>query len=399
MLSGKKILLGITGSIAAYKIPYLIRMLRKEGAEVQVILSPFAHAFVTPLTLYTLSGREVLTEFHDPESGHWNSHIDLGLWADLFLLAPLTANTMAKMVQGIADNLLLTTYLSARCPILFAPAMDLDMYQHPSTSENISKLQERGHILIAPTEGELASGLCGEGRMEEPENIYRILSEHIKKKASLKNRKILITAGPTYEPIDPVRFIGNYSSGLMGYSLARACAERGAEVILVSGPGKLELDHPKVLKLDVETAEEMYQACTNAYDDVDAAILSSAVADFRPVKRNPQKIKKEYGPAAIELKPTKDILAELGKRKKKQVLVGFALETENEVDNARKKIKNKNLDFIVLNSLKDQGAGFQSPTNKIRIIDSKYHEKDFDLKAKAAVAEDIVEELIAHFNH
>ncbi|MCF8398118.1 MAG: bifunctional phosphopantothenoylcysteine decarboxylase/phosphopantothenate--cysteine ligase CoaBC [Bacteroidales bacterium] len=398
MLSGKKILLGITGSIAAYKIPYLIRMLRKEGAEVQVLLSPFAREFVTPLTLFTLSNREVLTEFHDPKNGKWHSHIDLALWADLMILAPLTANSMAKMVNGQADNLLMTTYLSARCPVLFAPAMDLDMYKHHSTQGNIRALQARGHVLIAPTEGELASGLCGEGRMEEPEKIFETIKTQLKKKESLTGKKVLITAGPTYEAMDPVRFIGNHSTGLMGYSIARSFAERGAEVFLVSGPTNLHIDHPNVYRIDINTAEEMYKACLKLYDDTDIAVLSAAVADFRPILQNSEKIKKKDKPASIELENTKDILAELGKQKKDQVLVGFALETEDELSNAKKKIKNKNLDFIVLNSLKDKGAGFRSPTNKITILDKMGNQKKIELKAKQEVAEDIVDEVLAYLN-
>jgi phosphopantothenoylcysteine decarboxylase/phosphopantothenate--cysteine ligase len=393
MLKGKKILLGITGSIAAYKIPYLIRLFRKEGAEVQVLLTDFAHEFVTPLTLSTLSGNNVLSDFHDPVSGNWNSHIDLGLWADVFLIAPLTANSMAKMLNGIADNLLLTTYLSARCPVLLAPAMDLDMYKHPTTQDNLKKLQERGHKLIAPTEGELASGLCGEGRMEEPEKIIEIIRDHFKKKENFKGKKILISAGPTFEAIDPVRFIGNHSSGLMGFSIATEFAERGAEVILVSGPTSLNSDHPNVFKIDVTSADEMYKACINVFNDIDVAVMSAAVADFKPSVSIPEKIKKENKPNSIALVPTKDILAELGKRKKGQILVGFALETENEKANATKKLKNKNLDFIVLNSLNDKGAGFKSSTNKISIIDKRGKQTDFDLKSKSEVAVDIVDEV------
>jgi phosphopantothenoylcysteine decarboxylase / phosphopantothenate---cysteine ligase len=399
MLRGKKILLGITGSIAAYKIPLLIRLLKKEGAEVKVLLSPFAKEFVTPLTLSTLSGNPVLSKSHDPETGKWNSHVDLGLWADLFLIAPLTANSMAKLVSGVADNFLLTTSLSVRCPLMFAPAMDLDMYKHPSTQDNIQSLQKRGNILIAPTEGELASGLCGEGRMEDPEKIFKAIEGFFTKSQQLKGRKILITAGPTYEAIDPVRFIGNHSSGLMGFSLAQILAERGAEVILVAGPTAMQINHPNVFRIDVISADEMYKACTNIFADVDLAILSAAVADFKPATAADQKIKKEVALTQIKLEKTPDILAELGKRKsQKQFLIGFALETENEQSNAKKKIENKNLDFIVLNSLKDKGAGFKLTTNKVSIIHKNGKQTDFELKPKIEVAGDIVDELVGCIN-
>lgn len=392
MLKGKKIIIGITSSIAAYKIPFLVRLLKKEGAEVQVLLTPFAKEFVTPLTLATLSNRPVLTEFFDPENGNWHSHIELGLWADLFLLAPLTANTMAKVATGIADNLLLTTLLSARCPVLFAPAMDLDMYKHPTTQENIKKLQSFGYHLIEPVEGELASGLKGVGRLEEPEKILQIIRKSFHKDSFFLNKKVLVSAGPTYEPIDPVRFIGNFSSGKMGIEIALAFAEKGAEVDLVLGPVSYEVAHPSIHVHPVKTAEEMFAACTSLFNKMDIAVMSAAVADFTPAEVGKQKIKKEDGLRPINLKPTKDILAELGRMKKaNQFLVGFALETNNEQQNAEKKLSNKNLDIIVLNSLQDKGAGFGYDTNKISILNKLGAKTDFHLKSKKEVALDILQ--------
>lgn len=396
MLTGKKILIGITGGIAAYKIPLLVRLLKKAGAKVQILFSPMAHEFVTPLTLSTLSGNPILTDFHDPESGEWNSHVELGMWADLFLVAPVTASTMGKMVNGIADNLLVTTYLSAKCPVVLAPAMDLDMYKHPSTKENVSRLKAFGHTIIEPTEGELASGLCGEGRMEEPEELFRIILDILKKKAELENKTFLITAGPTYEAIDPVRFIGNHSSGLMGFSIAEELASRGAKVILISGPTHLHTEHPNIHLIRVISADEMYKASIEHFSDKDVAILSAAVADYKPAFISSQKIKKSSKAPEIKLVPTLDILAELGKRKTdKQLLVGFALETNNEIENAKKKLKNKKLDFIVLNSLNDKGAGFGHATNKITIIDSQLCIDTFDLKSKKEVAIDIVNKVVS----
>lgn len=395
MLSGKKILIGITGGIAAYKVPLLVRLLKKAGAEVQILFSPMAHEFVTPLTLSTLSGNPILTDFHNPESGEWNSHVELGMWADLFLIAPVTASTMGKMVNGIADNLLVTTYLSAKCPVILAPAMDLDMYKHPSTKENVSRLKAFGHTIVEPTEGELASGLCGEGRMEEPEELFKIIQYHLKKKAELENKSVLVTAGPTYEAIDPVRFIGNHSSGLMGYSLAEELASRGAKVTLISGPTHLIIEHPNIHLIRVQSADEMYEASIGKFLDVDIAILSAAVADYKPEKIASQKIKKSTKTPEIKLIPALDILAELGKLKtKNQLLIGFALETDNELENAKKKLKNKKLDFIVLNSLNDDGAGFGHPTNKVTIIDSQENIVDFDLKSKKEVAIDIVQKVV-----
>ena len=395
MLKGKKILIGITGSIAAYKIPFLLRLLKKEGAEVQIILSPFAKEFVTPLTLSTLSERPVLSEFHKKDDGSWFSHVNLGLWADFFLVAPLTANTMGKMVNGIADNLLLTTILSSRCPVYFAPAMDLDMYHHPSTQSNIKKLQGFGYKLIEPVEGELASGLKGMGRLEEPEIIFEIIEEHFEKKKALKGKKVLITAGPTHEPIDPVRFIGNHSSGKMGIAIAEAFADQGAEVDLVLGPSNEVAKAQGIKTHKVTTAHQMFDKCMDVFHKTDIAVLSAAVADFSPSASVNSKIKKEQGFKIIELKQTKDILASLGKIKtKEQVLVGFALETDNEEKNAIKKLKSKNLDLIVLNSLRDKGAGFGYSTNKVSILNNIGNKTEFPLKEKTEVAKDIVASII-----
>ncbi len=396
MLKGKKILLGITGGIAAYKIPFLLRLLKKEGAEVQIILSPFAKEFVTPLTLSTLSERPVLTEFHKKDDGSWFSHVNLGLWADLFLVAPLTANTMGKMAAGIADNLLLTTILSSRCPVFFAPTMDLDMYHHPSTQSNIKKLQKFGYKLIEPVEGELASGLKGMGRLEEPEVIFEIIKEHFEKKKALKGKKVLVTAGPTHEPIDPVRFIGNHSSGKMGIAIAEALVDEGAEVDLVLGPTSENTEKQGIKIHRVTTAEQMFEKSMQVFKNEDIAILSAAVADFSPSNIADSKIKKDQGFQSIELKPTKDILASLGKVKsKKQILVGFALETDNEEANAIKKLNAKNLDLIVLNSLRDKGAGFGYSTNKVSILDNKGNKTEFALKDKTEVAKDIIAAIVS----
>ena len=390
MLQGKKIIIGITGSIAAYKIPYLIRLLKKGGAEVQVVMTPFAKEFVTPLTLATLSGRPVLTDFFDKNDGSWHSHVDLGLWADLVLVAPLSANTMAKMATGVADNFLLTVLLSAKCPVWFAPAMDLDMYRHPTTQKNIKTLQSYGYHLIEPTEGELASGLKGFGRLEEPEVIFSVLKEALSPSSPFKGKKVLVSAGPTYEPIDPVRFIGNRSSGLMGIELAKAFADRGAEVQLVLGPSKYEVVYPSVKVIRVETASEMYKQITSAFELADITVMAAAVADFTPEESNKEKIKKETGLDSIRLVPTVDILKELGSKKEDhQILVGFALETENETRNALKKLNSKNLDMIVLNSLKDEGAGFEYKTNKVKLL-TPGKEFDISLKLKSEIAKDIV---------
>lgn len=394
MLKGKKILIGITGSIAAYKIPYLIRLLIKEGAEVQVILTPNARDFVTPLTLSTLSKRPALTETFNQVDGSWNSHVEMGIWADLMLIAPASAATLSKMATGQADNLLVTTYLSAKCPVFFAPAMDLDMYKHPTTLKNIETLISFGHQLIEPQVGELASGLSGAGRMEEPENILQIIQSFFKKKSQFSNKKILVTAGPTYEAIDPVRFIGNYSSGLMGFEIAREAAERGAQVTLISGPTHLRCTTQGIKRIDVVSAGEMSEACNQIFGETDITIMAAAVADFTPVEVSETKIKKETSLNSIQLKPTADILSGLGKRKKdSQLLVGFALETNSELENARKKLENKNLDLIVLNSLNDEGAGFGVSTNKITILDKSGGQTSYPLKPKNEVASDIMDRL------
>jgi phosphopantothenoylcysteine decarboxylase / phosphopantothenate---cysteine ligase len=396
-LQGKKILLGITGSIAAYKAAFLLRLLVKEGADVQVVITSAGKEFITPVTLSALSGRPVISEFFGASDGTWHSHVDLGLWADAMLIAPATAASLGKMANGIADNMLITTYLSAKCPVFVAPAMDLDMFVHPSTQRNISILKEYGNVILDPAVGELASGLEGKGRMEEPEHILSKLVEFFSSKKKLLNRKILVSAGPTYEKIDPVRFIGNYSSGKMGYAIAEELAAQGAEVILVSGPVSVSTrkDHIKVIS--VESAEEMYQACVTYFPDCDGAVMTAAVADFTPANPVQVKTKRKKENLTIELKPTQDIAAALGSLKKEnQILVGFALETHNEVVNAQKKLKKKNLDFIVLNSLNDAGAGFGVDTNKITIIEKGNKKQVFELKSKKEVAADIVEKMFSH---
>jgi len=393
MLKDKKIIIGVTGSIAAYKVSSLVRLLIKEDAIVQVIMTPAAHDFVTPLTLATLSGQPVLTESFNPEDGDWTSHVDLGLWADLMLIAPATANTLAKMGGGIADNLLLTTYLSAKCPVFFAPAMDLDMYRHPTTKQNIENLQSFGNHLIAPAEGELASGLCGAGRMEEPENIISILKEFFTKGWDFPGKKVLVTAGPTYEAIDPVRYIGNHSSGLMGFAIANEFAERGGDVTLISGPSTLDASEG-IHFVGVTSAEEMHEACMENFEEADIIVMTAAVADYTPESIADEKIKKSGEEMVLKLKPTKDILAEMGKNKKPgQFLVGFALETEDIVANAGKKLKNKKLDLIVLNSPKDEGAAFGVETNKVTLITKDFQQTKFDLKLKLDVAIDIVDKI------
>ncbi len=394
MLRAKNILIGVTGSIAAYKIPILVRLLKKAGANVQVIMTDAAKNFVTNLSLSTVSNRPVYSDFFSADTGRWNSHIELAEWADLFVIAPLSANSMGKMVSGIADNLLLTTYLSARSKVMFAPAMDLDMYRHPSTKNNIKILVQRGHHIIEPTSGELASGLCGEGRMEEPENIFKVIESYFDKKSLLKGKKVLISAGPTYEAIDPVRFIGNHSSGKMGFALAEEMAGRGAEVYLISGPVSLQTPIGIKKRIDVVSANEMYQLCHQYFSQMDVTIMSAAIADFTPKQIADKKIKKGQGFANIELEPTKDVLLSLGKQKtENQLLVGFALETDQEIANAIKKLDNKNLDFIVLNSMNDKGAGFGVPTNKITIIDKYENAQSFELKTKKEVAVDIIDKI------
>ena len=393
-LKAKKIILGITGGIAAYKTPLLVRLLVKAGAEVQCIATSSAADFVTPLSLSTLSGRPVLSKFVKNEDGTWNNHVALADWADLIIMAPVTANTLAKMATGMADNLLMAVYLSAKSPIMFAPAMDLDMYAHPTTTENINKLTEMGHMLIPATKGELASGLIGYGRMEEPEVIFKKIQEFFAVSQTLSGKKVVITAGPTYESIDPVRFIGNHSSGKMGMALAQVAAERGAQVDLILGPTHLQINHPNINVVRVQNAAQMFNATHQVFSDADVAVLAAAVADYTPENTATHKIKKAGDTLSISLKATKDILASLGKIKKaSQVLVGFAMETENEVENARKKLVKKNLDFIVLNKLNDKNAGFKHDTNKVTILDKNGLEKAYPLQSKTAVAKIIFDKI------
>ena len=395
MLQGKKIVLGITGSIAAYKACYLIRGLIKHGAEVQVVITPSGKEFITPLTLSTLTGKSVVSEFFDRRDGSWHSHVQLGLWADAMIIAPASANTIGKMANGIADNMLITTYLSMKAPVFVAPAMDLDMYAHPSTQKNLETLQSYGNHIIEPGTGFLASKLEGKGRMEEPEKIIEVLDSFFATSNDLQDKKIMITAGPTYEKLDPVRFIGNYSSGKMGIALAEECAERGAKVELICGPVSIKTSHPNIKRTNVESAAEMYQAATATFPDTDAAILCAAVADFTPTNVADNKIKREGNKLTLELMPTKDIAQALGQMKKQsQVMVGFALETFDEENHAKENLQKKNLDFIVLNSLQDDGAGFQHNTNKVTLID-KDGETRFPLKSKKEVAKDIVNKLVS----
>jgi len=400
ILSGKNILLGITAGIAAYKTASLVRLFIKAGANVKVVMTPASKDFITPLTLSTLSKNPVLSSFtnDEDENDTWNNHVELGLWADFFLIAPATANTLSKMATGNSDNLLLATYLSAKCPIYFAPAMDLDMYKHKSTIASLNTLHSFGNIMIPAESGELASGLVGEGRMAEPENIIKFIEHHIIKGLPLYNKKILITAGPTYEAIDPVRFIGNHSSGKMGFEIAKAAANLGAEVILISGPTHQKTDNDAIKVIPVVSANDMYDEVHKHFEGNDVAILSAAVADYRPKYVADKKIKKKDKTLVLELEKTKDILASLGDIKKKQLLVGFALETNNEIENAIKKLKSKNLDLIVLNSLSDKGAGFGVNTNKITLIDSEENITNYNLKSKAEVAQDILSEIIKLIN-
>ncbi|WP_417362954.1 bifunctional phosphopantothenoylcysteine decarboxylase/phosphopantothenate--cysteine ligase CoaBC [Galbibacter sp.] len=395
ILSGKKVLLGISGGIAAYKSAFLVRLLIKAGASVKVVMTENSKEFVTPLTLSTLSKNKVYSSFTDPkqENAMWNNHVDLGLWADLMIIAPTTANTMSKMATGNSDNFLLATYLSATCPVFIAPAMDLDMYSHPTTQENISTLIARGNFIIPAENGELASGLVGQGRMAEPESIVSLVENQLQSTLPLYGKRVLITAGPTYEAIDPVRFIGNHSSGRMGFALAEHAAKLGAEVFLVAGPTALTLNHSLVKLVRVQSAEEMYNAAHQVFNQVDIAILAAAVADYKPAEVADQKIKKKTATLHIDLVPTSDILASLGLIKERQFLVGFALETENEIDNAVSKLQRKNLDAIVLNSLNDTGAGFGKSTNKVTFIDKKLNRIAFPLKSKAEVAIDIFNEI------
>jgi phosphopantothenoylcysteine decarboxylase/phosphopantothenate--cysteine ligase len=398
MLKGKKIVLGITGSIAAYKACMIIRLLIKQGAEVQVVITPAGKEFITPITLSALTSKPVISDFFSQRDGTWHSHVDLGLWADAMVIAPATASTIGKMAHGIADNMLITTYLSMKAPVFVAPAMDLDMYAHPSTQGNLEILRSYGNHIIEPQSGFLASHLVGKGRMEEPEQIVDCLDRFFSQSESMKGKRVLITAGPTYEKIDPVRFVGNYSSGKMGFALAEECARRGAEVDFICGPvsSDMKTQSPLIHRYDVESAMDMYERATSMFPAVDAGILCAAVADFTPETMADEKIKRKGDDMVIRLKPTQDIAASLGQMKTEaQILVGFALETNDEKNNAQLKLKKKNLDFIVLNSLNDEGAGFRCDTNKITII-SVDDEKDFPLKSKAEVAKDIVDELENH---
>ncbi len=395
MLKDKKIVIGITGSIAAYKAPLLVRLLKREGAHVKVMMTPAARDFVTPLTLSTLSEHPVLIEPFNTDDGSWNSHVDLGRWADLFVIAPVSANTMAKMASGVADNFFLTACLSAKCPIMFAPAMDVDMFNHPTTQQNVRTLQSFGYRLIEPAVGELASGLHGAGRMEEPEMIFSMIRDHFQLSLSLAGTKVMVTAGPTHEGIDPVRFLGNHSSGLMGIAIAEELASRGAEVTLTCGPVSIESQAAGITRVDVISADDMHKACLKAFKTADITVMSAAVADYRPKKMAASKIKKSKQARTIELEPTTDILAELGQLKRKgQYLVGFALETDDEEKHAREKLTSKNLDMIVLNSLKDKGAGFKSNTNKVTIIDSAGNKKNISLKLKTELAKDIADMIV-----
>ncbi|TXN35451.1 bifunctional phosphopantothenoylcysteine decarboxylase/phosphopantothenate--cysteine ligase CoaBC [Flagellimonas hymeniacidonis] len=400
MLSGKNILLGITGGIAAYKTTFLVRLLIKAGAEVKIVMTQSASSFVSPLTLSTLSKNPVLTDFVNEEDGSvsWNNHVALGLWADLMIIAPATANTLSKMAHGTCDNLLMATYLSAKCPVYFAPAMDLDMYKHPSTTTSFEKLKSFGNLMIPAEAGELASGLHGEGRMAEPEHIVAFVQEDLAKELPLSGKNVLITAGPTHEAIDPVRFLGNRSSGTMGFELAKSAANLGAKVTLISGPTNLKVENDRIKLIRVTSAQEMYDASHEHYKTMDVAICAAAVADYRPKQVAAEKIKKKEGDLKIELERNPDILFSLGELKQKQFLVGFALETENELENAKGKLQRKNLDAIVLNSLKDDGAGFGGTTNKITFIDKNLDIKTFALKTKPEVASDIWEEIISRIH-
>lgn len=395
MLHGKNVLLCVTGSIAAYKSALIVRLLVKQGANVKVIMSESAKDFITPLTLGTLSKHPVLTDFAaDNEQGVWNNHVDLGIWADVMLVAPATANTLSKMATGNADSFLIATYLSARCPVYVAPAMDLDMYQHGSTKDNLNTLISRGNLIIQSGVGELASGLSGEGRLAEPEEILSFIEQALRKEVPLSGKKVVVSAGPTYEAIDPVRFIGNHSSGKMGYAIAQQAVEMGADVTLVSGPTSLS-DVPGTKMIRITSAEEMFGACVHAFEKADVLIMAAAVADYTPVEVASEKIKKKEGDLSIALKRTKDILGHLGSiRNEQQVLVGFAMETQNELENAQSKLVRKNLDFIVLNSLRDKGAGFKADTNKITIIGRNNKMEKFELKSKQEVAKDILDEVV-----
>lgn len=396
MLKGKHIILGISGGIAAYKSVYLLRLLIKAGAEVQVVITPSGKEFITPVTLSALSGKPVVSEFFTANTGEWHSHVDLGLWADAMVIAPATASTIAKMANGVADNMLITTYLSAKAPVFVAPAMDLDMFAHPTTQRNIELLRSYGNHIIEPTSGELASHLVGKGRMAEPESIVAQLEDFFKKGEVLKDKHVLITAGPTYEKIDPVRFIGNYSTGKMGYALAEEAANRGAKVTLVSGPVSIKAKHPSISVINIESAREMHDRCIEQFPSSDIAIMCAAVADYAPENTATEKIKREKDEIpVIKLVKNPDIAASLGQiKKERQKLIGFALETNNEVTNAQDKLKRKNLDAIVLNSLQDKGAGFGTDTNKISIFFANGNRQDFPLKSKTEVAKDIIDAIL-----
>ncbi len=400
VLSGKNVLVGVTAGIAAYKTAHLVRYFIKAGANVQVIMTPASKEFITPLTLSTLSKNPVHSTFYNKEDENelWNNHVELGLWADLFVIAPATANTMSKMANGTCDNLLLATYLSAKSKVYFAPAMDLDMYQHPSTKSTLKKLRSFGNVMIPVESGELASGLVGEGRMAEPESIVAFIEADILSRLPLKGKKVLITAGPTYEAIDPVRFIGNHSSGKMGFELAKCAANLGAEVILISGPSNEIVKHSLIKRIDVVSAQQMYKIVHMHFDTIDIAIAAAAVADYTPAKVSAQKIKKKDTTMSIDMIKTKDILASMGENKRHQFLVGFALETTNEVENAINKLRRKNLDLIVLNSLQDKGAGFKQLTNKVTIIDHVEKQTIYELKSKTDVASDIFGEILKRLN-
>lgn len=395
MLTNKNILLGVCGSIASYKSASLTRLLVKAGANVRVVMTKDACNFITPLTLSTLSKNPVLSEYFDPKTGTWNNHVELGLWADILIIAPASANTLAKFANGLCDNLLSAVYLSAKCPVYFAPAMDLDMWKHPATQKNISSLMSYGNLMIKPAYGELASGLTGEGRMAEPEEIIQFILDKYQEGLPLKGKKALVTAGPTYEAIDPVRFIGNHSSGKMGYAIAEQLSALGAEVTLVSGPTSLNLIDKRINRIDVTSAEEMLQACLSKFNNCDITICSAAVADYRPKEVSSLKIKKDSPEFGLDLVKTPDILAKLGQEKKAgQILIGFALETNNEVENAIKKLEKKNLDFIVLNSMNDEGGAFKNDNNKITIIDRAKKQEKFELKPKNEVAVDICKKIL-----
>ena len=400
VLNGKKILLGVSGGIAAYKTASLVRLFIKAGAHVQVIMTPASKDFITPLTLSTLSKNPVFSSFYnkDDDNEKWNNHVELALWADLMVIAPVTANTLSKMVNGTCDNLLIAAYLSAKCPVYYAPAMDLDMYKHPSTIANFFSLTEFGDAIIPAETGELASGLSGEGRMAEPEHIVAFIEADIESRLPLKGKNILITAGPTYEAIDPVRFIGNHSSGKMGFDIASSAANLGASVVLISGPSHCKATNSLIQVIPVVSAQEMYDACHHYYAAADVVIAAAAVADYKPKTVALQKIKKSADDFSIEMEKTKDILASLGQIKENQFLIGFALETENEIENAKLKIQKKNLDLIVLNSLQDKGAGFGKNTNKVTFIDKFFTVEAMELKSKEAVADDILNKVIAHFD-